>query len=104
MTISQEMREKHGIREFDVAEFLTDEATISAYLAEVLKEGDQGEFLQALGDIARAGGMTELSEKTGLGRESLYKTLSKDSKPRFDTIQKILAAFNIELVPTVKSV
>lgn len=52
--INEEMADKHGLRPFDVAEFLTDEETIQAYLAEVLKEGDQDEFLEALNDIARA--------------------------------------------------
>ncbi|MBF4101889.1 putative addiction module antidote protein [Mannheimia haemolytica] len=56
-----------------MAEFLTDEATIQAYLAEVLKEGDQDEFLEALNNVARARGMAELAKQTGLGRESLYK-------------------------------
>ncbi|WP_239494115.1 DNA-binding protein [Mannheimia haemolytica] len=46
--INEQAAEKHGLRPFDVAEFLTDEATIQAYLAEVLKEGDQDEFLEAL--------------------------------------------------------
>ena len=102
--LNDEMQEKHGLRPFDVAEFLSDEETIQAYLAEVIQEGDQDEFLDALNDIARARGMTELAKQTGLGRESLYKTLSKGSQPRFDTIQKILAAFNLVLVPQVKRV
>lgn len=102
--INEEMVEKHGLRPFDVAEFLDSEETIQAYLAEVLREGDQDEFLEALNDVARARGMAELARQTGLGRESLYKTLSKGSKPRFDTIVKILAAFNLQLVPTVKSI
>ncbi|QNS15300.1 addiction module antidote protein [Mannheimia bovis] len=102
--INEEMADKHGLRPFDVAEFLTDEETIQAYLAEVLKEGDQDEFLEALNDIARARGMAELAKQTGLGCESLYKTLAKGSKPRFDTIQKILGAFNLVLVPQVKNI
>ncbi|QLB42058.1 MULTISPECIES: addiction module antidote protein [Mannheimia] len=102
--INEEMADKHGLRPFDVAEFLTDEETIQAYLAEVLKEGDQDEFLEALNDIARARGMAELAKQTGLGRESLYKTLAKGSKPRFDTIQKILGAFNLVLIPQVKNI
>ncbi|AGI31712.1 TPA: putative addiction module antidote protein [Mannheimia haemolytica] len=101
--INEQAAEKHGLRPFDVAEFLTDEATIQAYLAEVLKEGDQDEFLEALNDVARARGMAELAKQTGLGRESLYKTLAKGSKPRFDTIQKILGAFNLVLIPQVKN-
>lgn len=102
--INEEMADKHGLRPFDVAEFLTDEKTVQAYLAEVLKEGDQDEFLEALNDIARARGMAELAKQTGLGRESLYKTLAKGSKPRFDTIQKILGAFNLVLIPQVKNI
>ena len=102
--INEEMAEKYGLRSFDVAEFLTDEETIQAYLAEVLREGDQDEFLEALNDVARARGIAELAKQTGLGRESLYKTLSKGSKPRFETIQKILGAFNLVLVPQTKSI
>ena len=102
--MNDEMTEKHGLRPFDVAEFLDDEETIRAYLAEVLREGDQDEFLEALNDVARARGIAELARQTGLGRESLYKTLSKGSKPRFETIQKILAAFNLVLVPQIKNV
>lgn len=102
--MNDEMTEKYGLRPFDVAEFLDDEETIRAYLAEVLQEGDQDEFLEALNDVARARGIAELARQTGLGRESLYKTLSKGSKPRFETIQKILAAFNLILVPQIKNV
>lgn len=101
--INEEMADKHGLRAFDVAEFLDSEETIQAYLAEVLKEGDQDEFLEALNDVARARGIAELAKQTGLGRESLYKTLSKGSKPRFETIQKILGAFNLVLIPQVKN-
>lgn len=102
-TIDQTVAEKHGLRPFDVAEFLDDEETIQAYLAEVLQEGDQDDFLEALGDIARARGMAIIAEQTGLGRESLYKTLARGSKPRFETVVKILEAFNLKLVPTIKA-
>lgn len=88
-------------KNFDIAEYLDNEEVIQAYLAEVLKEGDQAEFMRALGHIARARSMNELAQKTGLGRESLYKTLSGNSKPKFDTILKILHALNIDLVPTI---
>lgn len=103
MNINEEMAEKHGLRPFDVAEFLDNEETIQAYLAEVLKEGDQDEFLEALNDVARVRGISELAKQTGLGRESLYKTLSKGSKPRFETVQKILGAFNLVLIPQIKN-
>ena len=96
-------QKKENIRPFDVAEYLDNEAVIQAYLAEVLQNGDQDDLLEALGDIARARGMTELAKQTGLGRESLYKTLSKGSNPRFETIVKILAAFNLCLTTRIKS-
>lgn len=66
MNINEEMAEKHGLRPFDVAEFLDNEETIQAYLAEVLKEGDQDEFLEALNDVARARGIAELAKQTGV--------------------------------------
>lgn len=54
LNISEEMVEKYGLRPFEVAEMLDSEEAIQAYLAEVLKEGDQDEFLQALNDVERA--------------------------------------------------
>ncbi|HHT7855876.1 addiction module antidote protein [Pasteurella multocida] len=93
------MSKKIELKPFDIAEHLDSEEVISLYLAEVLETGDTNEFISALGDIARARSMTELAEKTGLGRESLYKTLSSGSKPRFDTIMKITQALGIKLVP-----
>ncbi|WGE64967.1 addiction module antidote protein [Actinobacillus equuli] len=88
---------------FDLAEYLDSEEAIQIYLTQVLADGDNAEFLRALGHIARARSMSELAQKTGLGRESLYKTLSANSKPRFETILKILKALNIELVPVIKT-
>ncbi|MCK3655494.1 addiction module antitoxin [Pasteurellaceae bacterium Macca] len=88
-------------RLYDPAEFLTDEETIQAYLAETLRTGDQGDFLEALNTVARARGMTQLAKYSGLSRESLYKTLSRDSKSRFETIQAILKALNLTLIPTI---
>ncbi|OPC96275.1 addiction module antidote protein, partial [Pasteurella multocida] len=83
------MSKKVELKPFDIAEYLDSEEMIAAYLSEILETGDTNEFISALGDVARARGMTELAAKTGLGRESLYKTLSHGSKPRFDTIMKI---------------
>lgn len=91
------------ITPFDLAEYLDSEEAIQIYLTQVLADGDNAEFLRALGYIARARSMSELAQKTGLGRESLYKTLSANSKPRFETILKILKALNIELVPVIKT-
>lgn len=82
---------------FDVAEYLDSEEMIAAYLSSVLEDGGTDEFIAALGDVARAKGISELAAQTGLGRESLYKTLSGHSKPRFDTVVKIARALGMEL-------
>ncbi|HDV7285073.1 TPA: putative addiction module antidote protein [Mannheimia haemolytica] len=90
------MVEKYGITEFDAAEYLTNDELIALYLAETLKDGTDEEFIQALNTVARAKGMNELAKKAGIGRESLYQSLSS-SKPRFETIRKIISALNLEL-------
>ncbi|WP_417500725.1 addiction module antidote protein [Marinobacter sp.] len=95
MAISQEMIDKYGIRPFDVAEYLDSDEVIAAYLSEVLAEGDMDELLKALNSVARAKGMTKLAEESGLGRESLYKALSKGAKPRFDTVNRVLNALGV---------
>jgi len=80
---------------FDIAETLDSEEAIQEYFSQVLEDGDSEEIIDALGVIARARGMTALAEKTGLGRESLYKTFAPGSKPRFDTILKVIRALGL---------
>jgi probable addiction module antidote protein len=82
---------------FDVAELLKSEADISEYFAQVLEEGDADEILRALSHIARARGMAQLAKDTGLGRESLYKTLAEGGKPRFETVLKIIRSLGLKL-------
>ncbi len=94
--------ENYGITDFDTAEYLENDELIALYLAETLRTGTDEEFIQALNTVARTKGMNELAQKTGIGRESLYQTLSS-SKPRFETVQKILKGLNIELVPRIKT-
>lgn len=86
---------------FDVAEYLTDETLINAYLNEILADGMPSEFIQALNDVAKAKGMNELAEKTGIRRESLYKTL-RSEKPRFDTMLKIIDGMGLQVTLTPK--
>jgi len=74
----------------------SDEA-ISEYLSQVLDDGDSDELLRALGYIAKAKGMAMIAKESGLGRESLYKALSPGSKPRFDTILKVIKALGVKL-------
>lgn len=103
MAINQEVAKKYGVRPFDVAKYLDDDETIVAYLSDILADGDTDELLEALGEVARARGMSKLAENTGMGRESLYKALSPGAKPRFDTINRVLNALGVQLqaVPAV---
>jgi len=82
---------------FVLAEYLDSEEMIQEYFAQVLENGDSDEIVDALGHIARARGMAELAAKTGLGRESLYKTFAAGSMPRFDTILKVMRALGLHL-------
>lgn len=82
---------------FDPAKYLDSKEVIAEYLSQVLEEGDMDEILSAIGDIAKAKGMTKIAKETGLGRESLYKTFYTGSKPKFDTIIKVLQALGIKL-------
>lgn len=84
--------------EFDAAAYLDNEKAIAAFLTDVLEANNAGLLASALGDIARARGMTEIAKKAGVSRESLYKALRKDSSPRFDTISSVCAALGVRLV------
>jgi probable addiction module antidote protein len=81
----------------DLSEFLESEAVISDYLSEIVEENDPNLLIKAIGHIAKARGMSKIAKDSGLGRESLYKALSEDSHPRFDTILKVLNAMNIKI-------
>jgi len=88
---------KTKTRSWDAAEHLITEEDMAAYLEVALEEGDTGLVAAALGDIARAKGMTEIARKTGLGRESLYKALSPDGNPEFSTVLKVIEALGLKL-------
>ncbi|EHK89942.1 addiction module antidote protein [Aggregatibacter actinomycetemcomitans] len=88
--------------EYDAAKYLTDEETIAFYLTDALENGSEAEFLLALKNVAKARGMTQLAKDSGVPRESLYKTLSGESKPRFETITKIINALGVNLAFTPK--
>jgi probable addiction module antidote protein len=78
-------------------EHLETEEDITAYLEAVLDDGDPALVSAALGDIARARGMTEIAREAGLGRESLYKALSPEGNPEFATVMKVLRALGLSL-------
>lgn len=86
------------LAEFDAAPYLDSEETIAAYLTDILETGDSALLAAALGDIARARGMTEIAKASGIAREALYKALRADAQPRFDTISKVCAALGVRLV------
>ena len=87
------------LRKWDSAEHLKTEEDMALYLETCLDEaGNDAAFIaKALGNIARAKGMTELSRETGLGRESLYKALSGQGNPSIATILKVITALGIKL-------
>lgn len=82
---------------FDAARYLTSDRAIAEYLTAVLETDDTDLLLAALGDIARARGMAHVAERSGLGRESLYKALLPGAKPRFDTILRVARALGVKL-------
>lgn len=84
---------------YDVAEHLRTPEEMAAYLEACLEEadGDAMFIAKALGDIARAKGMSQVARDAGLSRESLYKALSGDRAPGFDTILKVMAALGLKL-------
>lgn len=91
------MRKKIKISElpeFDIAEHLEDDRAIAEYLTLVLEENDPALLAAALGDVARARGMTEIARASGIAREALYKALRADAQPRFD---RVCAALGVKL-------
>lgn len=86
------------IPEFDFAEHLDSEDAIAEYLTAVLEENDPALLASALGDIARARGMSEIARASGMTREALYKALRPDAHPRFETINRVCTALGVKLV------
>ncbi len=93
------MRKKTITTRYDVAEHLRTPKEMAAYLEACFEEsgGDAAFIAKALGDIARAKGMTQVARDSGLSRESLYKALSGDRAPGFDTILKVTGALGLKL-------
>ena len=85
---------------WDAAEHLKNDEDMAAYLEAALHEGDASLIAAALGDIARAKGMSKIAMDAGLGRESLYKALSPQGNPEFATIMKLVTALGLRLHAT----
>jgi probable addiction module antidote protein len=90
---------------YDVAEHLRTPEEMAAYLVACIEEadGDPAFIAKALGDIARAQGMTQVARDSGLSRESLCKELSPHRSPSFDTILKVVSALGLKLSASVRS-
>jgi len=84
-------------KKWDTADYLKTKKDIAAYLDAVLEEGDAELLRVALGNIARAKGMTEIARAAGVGRSHLYKALSPDGDPGFATVTSVLKALGLRL-------
>ena len=82
---------------FDSSAYLDSDEAIVAYLDEALETADPAFIVQALGTVARARGMTQIAKDAGLSRESLYKALSAEGNPEFDTVIRVLQALGLRL-------
>ena len=85
---------------WDPAEHLETEEDMAAYLNVALEEGDLGLIMATLGDIARARRIAVVADEAGLGRESLYKSLSANGNPEFATVLKVMSALGLRLQAT----
>lgn len=85
------------LTKFDVVDFLDSDEALVEYLNAALAENDPKYFAKALGNVARAKGMSSISAVSGVGRQSLYRALSDEGNPRIDTLFKVLEALNIRL-------
>lgn len=85
------------LSKFEVSDYLSSSEDIAAYLNAVMEEDDPILLQAALGDVARAKGMSEIAAKTGAGRESLYKSLRGEANPSFKTIVKVVEALGLRI-------
>jgi len=85
------------LMEFDASMYLKDEETIRHYLAQAFEAGDPVEIQAALGDVAKAHGMSALARDSGIKREALYRALSDRGNAEFATIMKVVAAMGLHL-------
>jgi probable addiction module antidote protein len=83
---------------FDLYQYLDHDHMIAVYLTDILREGDGAVLATALGNLSRARGMAVVAKRSGLTREALYKALRPGSSPRFNTMVKVLGAFNVKLI------
>jgi len=85
------------VTDFDPSAFLDDDEVVAEYLTAALEDENPDVFLAAVGNVAKARGMSAIAERSGLGRESLYKALASGAKPRYDTVLKVLQSLGVKL-------
>ena len=88
-------------RKWDASEYLDSDEMISAFIDAALEDGDPALVAAAIGDVARAKGMTAIAREAGVSRESLYKALSAEGNPELATILKVLKALQLRLTVSV---
>ncbi len=101
MAKAKKATSKTKFKRFEASDFLKSEAAIEEFLAAAMEDPNPDVFLSALGEVAKVRGIALLAQRSGLGRESLYKTLAPGSKPRYETIYKLVDALGVKL--TVKA-
>jgi len=89
-------KKKITYKPFDAAAYLDNDAVIAEYLSAAAADPNPDVFVAALGDVAKARGIAQIAKDSGLGRESLYKTLSAGAHPRFETINSVLHALGVK--------
>ena len=89
-----------GFEKFDAARYLDSDEATAEFLTAALEDDNPKVFVAALGAVAKARGMTQIAKDAGLGRESLYKALSPDSKLRYETVHKLLVSLGLKLSAT----
>ena len=82
---------------YDVADYLTSDDRVAAYIELAMEEGDPKAIAAALGNVARARGMTQLAKDTGLTREALYRALAPDGNPTLATLAAVLDAMGLRM-------
>ena len=85
------------LSKFDTVDYLGTKKDIAAYLSAVLEDGDPALFVAAIGDIAKARGMSDIAKKSGVTREALYRALKIEARPRFETVAKVVHALGMRL-------
>lgn len=83
---------------FEAARFLEDDEAVAVFITSIPEENNPALLAAALGEVAKARGMAQVAEKSGMAREALYKALRSDSQPRFETIARVCAALGVKLV------